>query len=226
MADSAAARTRFGNRGNLSGPGPVAIRIVQGQGYDQSASGWPGITAAHTVPRCESLPESRAATYHQSIHLPYLVFMFFLWPSVIKTYMCEQGVPPRLGGNPMKDDANQQPEANFESDAPPEYNASPAGNPSVWILALSPMVGVFFEVLGLVFIGMPWLIFPDIIGVVLSIYFAYADQKKLKAIGHDTSKLGPPWLVPVYLFRRAKMLEHKLTYFIVWCGLFGVTILM
>jgi hypothetical protein len=126
----------------------------------------------------------------------------------------------------MKSDVIQQPESNSESGAPPEYTASPAGNLSVWIVALSPMVGVFFELLGLVLIGMPWLIFPDIIGLALSIYFAYVDQKKLKVMGHDTSKLGPPWLVPVYLFKRARMLKHKLTYFIVWCGLFGVTILL
>jgi hypothetical protein len=126
----------------------------------------------------------------------------------------------------MKNDVIQQPESNLEYDDPPQYTVTPAGNLSVWILALSPMVGVFFELLGLVLIGMPWLIFPDIIGLALSIYFAYVDQKKLKAVGHDTSKLGPPWLVPVYLFKRARMLKHKLTYFIVWCGLFGVTILL
>lgn len=126
----------------------------------------------------------------------------------------------------MKSDIIQQPGSNLESDAPPEYTASPVGNLSVWIVALSPMVGVFFELLGLVLIGMPWLIFPDIIGLALSIYFAYVDQKKLKAIGHDTSKLGPPWLVPVYLFKRARMLNHKLTYFTVWCVVFGLTIVM
>jgi hypothetical protein len=119
----------------------------------------------------------------------------------------------------MKSEISQQPENNLESDAPPENTAAPAGNRIVWLLALSPIVGIFFEMLGIVLIGMPWLIFPDVIALALCIYLAYVDQRRLKAAGHDTSKMGPPWLVPVYLFKRARMLEHKLTYFIVWCGL-------
>ena len=119
----------------------------------------------------------------------------------------------------MKNDVLQQRTSHLETGAPSGDVVPPAGNLIVWLLALSPIVGIFFELLGIVLIGMPWLIFPDVVALVLCIYLAYADQRKLKAVGHDTSKLGPPWLVPFYLYKRARMLKHKLTYFIVWCAL-------
>lgn len=129
----------------------------------------------------------------------------------------------------MKSDVKQQPESNLESDTSPEYAAAPAapaGNLIIWILAWSPLVGIFLELAGLALIGLPIPIIPDIIALPLSIYLAYVDRKKLKAAGHDTSRLGPPWLVPVYLFKRARMLNHKMTYLLVWCGLCGVLVLL
>lgn len=119
----------------------------------------------------------------------------------------------------MKSDVVQQPESNLEPDAMAEDTTASVDNLIVWLLALSPIVGIFFEMLGIVLIGVPWLIVPDVIALALSIYLGYMDRKKLKAMGHDTSKLGPPWLVPIYLFKRARMFKHKLTYFIVWCAL-------
>ena len=126
----------------------------------------------------------------------------------------------------MKSDVIQQPESNLASDAPPEYTMAPAGNLMIWILALSPIVGIIFELIGFVMIGLPIPILPDIVVLALSISFGYADQKKLNAIGYDTSRMGPPWLVPVYLYKRARTLKHKLSYLIVWCGLCGVLILL
>jgi hypothetical protein len=122
----------------------------------------------------------------------------------------------------MQSDVIQQPESIFESDASPEYTVAPAGNLIIWILALSPMVGVLFELIGIAMIGLPIPFLPDVIAFPLSIFFAYVDQRRLKAIGYDTAQMGPPWLVPIYLFKRARILKHKLTYFIVWCGFCGV----
>ena len=126
----------------------------------------------------------------------------------------------------MKSHVKQQPESNLESDAPLEYTVEPARNLIIWILALSPIVGIFFELIGFVLIGLPVPILPDVVVLALSIYFGYVDQKRLRAIGHDTSKMGPPWLVPIYLFKRAKILKHKLAYLIVWCGLCRVLVLL
>ena len=126
----------------------------------------------------------------------------------------------------MKSDVRQQPESSLEHGAPPEYAVAPASNLIIWILALSPIVGICFELIGFVLLGLPVLILPDIVVIALSIYFGYVDQKKLKVSGHDTSKMGPPWLVPIYLFKRARILKHKLSYLIVWCGLCGVLVIL
>lgn len=117
----------------------------------------------------------------------------------------------------MKKDPKQQYESNFEPDAPPENTMAPVSNLIIWIVALSPVLGVCLELAGLVLIGLPVPILPEIIVLSLSIYFAYADRNRLQAAGHDTSGMGPPWLVPVYLFKRARILKQKFTYLIVWC---------
>ncbi len=44
---------------------------------------------------------------------------------------------------------------------------------------------------------------------------SYIDEKKLKASGYDTKSLGSIWIIPVYLFKRAKMLGQSYGYFIV-----------
>jgi hypothetical protein len=134
--------------------------------------------------------------------------------------------PEAERGKPMKSDGVHQPESNLAPDAPAEDIMVPAGNLIVWLLALSPIVGIFFEMLGIVLIGAPWLIVPDVMALALSIYLGYLDRKKLEVKGYDTSQLGPPWLVPIYLFKRARMLKHKLTYFIVWCALCAGLVLL
>jgi len=52
----------------------------------------------------------------------------------------------------------------------------------------------------------------------LNTVFCAIDEHILKKAGHDTKKLGGwLWLVPVYLFKRAKALKQSLGYFITWC---------
>ncbi len=126
----------------------------------------------------------------------------------------------------MESAVKQQPGSSVEVDAPPEYTVAPASNLIIWILALSPIVGIALELIGFVLMGLPIPVLPDVVVIALSIFFGYVDQKKLKAIGHDTSMLGPPWFVPVYLFKRATRLRHKLAYPITWCGLCVVLVLL
>jgi len=58
--------------------------------------------------------------------------------------------------------------------------------------------------------------------VALNISLCLLDEKKIKAAGYNTSKFGKLWLflVPVYLFRRAKYLKQKPTYAWVWVVVF------
>ena len=61
------------------------------------------------------------------------------------------------------------------------------------------------------------------ITVALNILLSFMDEKRLQKAGHNTASFkGWVWLVPVYLYQRAKHLKQNLAYFIVWvcCFLF------
>jgi hypothetical protein len=79
----------------------------------------------------------------------------------------------------------------------------------IWILAFIPLIGALFEFGTLVFLA-------------INIILCFIDDKILEKSGYDTDSLDA-WLVPVYLYKRAKMLGHNLAYFIVWCVSFGLS---
>lgn len=108
-----------------------------------------------------------------------------------------------------------------DPNAPPPLTGEAVNNTLIWVLAFAPLIGVFFEGFFSAMTGIPRQSFW-FITLLLNIILGYADEKKLKAAGHDTSKMGAAWLVPVYLFKRAKILKHNYAYFIVWCVLFGL----
>ena len=61
----------------------------------------------------------------------------------------------------------------------------------------------------------------------LNIALSFRDARQLRKAGHDTSKFtGWVWLVPVYLFQRAKAMKHNLAYFIIWIACFCLTLLV
>ena len=62
-----------------------------------------------------------------------------------------------------------------------------------------------------------------LVTVILNIALSILDERKLRKAGWDTNKIrGMVWLVPVYLFKRAKLLEQNLAYLIVWLVAFGL----
>jgi hypothetical protein len=64
------------------------------------------------------------------------------------------------------------------------------------------------------------------ITLALNIGLSYFDENRLERAGYDTSKFkGMTWLVPVYLFKRAKALNQSLGYFIVWLVCFVITLM-
>ena len=86
-----------------------------------------------------------------------------------------------------------------------------------WIMALIPLVG---GILGVI-IGFGYTC------LVLNILLGYIDEKSLKNQGVDTSAFGEwTFLVPYYLFKRAKVLNDGMGYFIVWCVLFVITLFL
>lgn len=108
--------------------------------------------------------------------------------------------------------------------APPPLVGEAVSNTWVWVLAFAPVLGAFAEgfvsVLFAISIGYLWWI-----TVLLNIVLATLDERKLQLAGHDTGRMGAAWIIPVYLFKRAKVLRQNNAYFIVWCVLFGLILI-
>lgn len=104
-----------------------------------------------------------------------------------------------------------------------EFPARAVSNGMVWIVAFAPIFGTLLQY---VFAGMAGSDPADLwfITLVINIACCIADDAILKKNGHDTEHLGG-WcfLVPVYLFKRATLLQHSLSYFIVWIICFFVS---
>lgn len=110
--------------------------------------------------------------------------------------------------------------------APPPLTGQHVSNTLVWVLAFAPILGFMLEafVSGIVSGGnehraMRALFDGDFfyITVALNILLSVFDEKRLKKAGNNTDKFkGWVWLVPVYLYQRAKNLRQSLSYFIVW----------
>ena len=114
----------------------------------------------------------------------------------------------------------------FDDTAPPPLSGEHINNTLVWVLAFAPLIGYCLEALiaGAMNIDNPVGAAVELsnskywfIAVGLNIALAYFDEKRLQKAGHNTEKFkGWCWLVPVYLFQRAKFLKQNLAYFIVW----------
>jgi hypothetical protein len=97
-------------------------------------------------------------------------------------------------------------------------------NTIVWILAFAPLIGELLQcfIAGLLY-GDIWERYYEefwIVTIILNILLCHIDENKLKNQGIDTEEFGSTWLVPVYLYRRAKHLGHDQAYFWVWIVLF------
>jgi hypothetical protein len=104
----------------------------------------------------------------------------------------------------------QKPANNTTSDYFMGQIGKPANNAFVWILAWIPLIGTLFE-------------FGTFVVLAINIILCIIDEKQLKKAGYETASLGSAWLIPVYLYKRAKMLGNSFAYFIVWCVCFGLS---
>jgi hypothetical protein len=91
-------------------------------------------------------------------------------------------------------------------------------NVIMWILAVSPLIG---DILGSILQESfkspePRLLFMVIAGP--SFLLSYFDSVKLASAGHNLRALGlgSAWIVPVYMYNRARAFKQSLAYFIVW----------
>lgn len=118
--------------------------------------------------------------------------------------------------------------------SPPPLTGQHVSNTLVWVLAFAPMLGLFLEgfVAMLVYGNEDWAIDAVSDGkffyitIALNILLSVLDEKRLQKAGHNTSAFkGWVWLVPVYLYQRARQLKQSLACFIVWIVCFVLVLL-
>lgn len=122
----------------------------------------------------------------------------------------------------------------LKRNTPPPLDGAHVNNNVVWLLALSPvLISMLRYVVALMATGgnetradqlmeqnAYW-----VLGPVISIALCYWDVSVLKKAGINTKQLGQVWLVPVYLFKRAKALAQTPVYAWVWLALFVLGLL-
>ena len=110
------------------------------------------------------------------------------------------------------------------ANTPPPLTGKAIPNGLVWTLAFAPLLGAF---LGGLFAGMLrmdpnsfwW------VTLALNVVLSLMDERRLKGAGYDTARMGSAWLVPVYLYKRAQVLNQNLAYFITWVVCFAVSLI-
>lgn len=123
--------------------------------------------------------------------------------------------------------------SHLERVSPPPITGKHIGNGVVWTLAFAPLIGYVLESVFAYAVNSSdgaaeaamnnskyWFI-----TLALNIGLSYFDEGKLNRAGYDTAKFKAlAWLVPVYLYKRAKALNQSLGYFIVWLVCFVLTL--
>ena len=117
---------------------------------------------------------------------------------------------------------------------PPALPPSRISNVTVWILAAAPLIGMQLEafVAG-IFSRDDYALDQALsnnkywwVTLLLNIGLGVLDEKRLKNAGVDTSKFGKlVFIVPVYLWQRARALRQTPAYFWTWIGLFALSVL-
>ena len=121
----------------------------------------------------------------------------------------------------------------LHSTTPPALPGSRIPGGVVWTLAFAPFIGYALE---LWTAGLNGMSFDEayeavsggqywFITLLLNITLGYLDERRMRKAGVDTTTFGKlAWLVPFYLWRRAKTLGHKPAYFWVWLLMLGLTV--
>ncbi|MGO3395225.1 MAG: DUF4339 domain-containing protein [Serratia proteamaculans] len=116
---------------------------------------------------------------------------------------------------------------------PPPLPGHTISNTVVWVLALAPLLGFMLEafIAGMVYGNEDSAMEAVFNGqffyitLILNIALSYGDERNLKKAGIDTRGYGKlAWLVPVYLWKRARALSQTPAYVWVWLATFSLVI--
>lgn len=98
-------------------------------------------------------------------------------------------------------------------------------NTMVWCVAFAPIVRFFVDVSLFTAVAGIHITLTGVILNIVTIVFCGFDASNLKKAGHDMGKWTWIWilfLVPVYLYKRARMLKEDCSYLITWFFLYVV----
>lgn len=122
--------------------------------------------------------------------------------------------------------------------APPVLPSARISNVVTWFLAVAPVIGLLLEAMlagalapneymaeyagaRAAKTGQYWYV-----TLLLNIGLSLLDERRLTRAGVDTSRFGKMvFIVPVYLWKRAKSLSQNPAYFWTWIGTFTLTLL-
>jgi len=117
--------------------------------------------------------------------------------------------------------------------APPPLSGNRISNTVVWFLAFAPLIGLFLEtVIADAMYPFERKLNPNahandfwFVTVLLNVGLSFLDERRLRKAGCNTQQFkGWVWLVPVYLYQRAKAAKQNLAYFIVWLVCFAISL--
>lgn len=96
-------------------------------------------------------------------------------------------------------------------------------NEFIWATAFAPFIGFSLEMFFLFVFG--WDLW--FMTILLNILFCWLDCYLLGRSGLDTEKIDKTFfLMPVYIFKRAKLNGDSLAYFVTWCVCFAIVVLI
>ena len=98
------------------------------------------------------------------------------------------------------------------------------GGWSAWAIACVPVIGAIIEAVLTKTLGHRGS-YMFLVTLGLNVFLCSVDASALKAKGYTEAELGNIFLIPAYLFRRARILGEKPAYAILWCVLFGLQLL-
>lgn len=120
-----------------------------------------------------------------------------------------------------------------DGNRPPPLTGNAVNSGAIWFLAFSPFIAMVVENYWLaksyggeqVLDSTKHWLAVGLVILMNSIICAW-DAMRLKAAGHSKTGMWAAFFVPAYLFRRSKMLNHNLAYFIVWWCAFILQLLV
>lgn len=85
----------------------------------------------------------------------------------------------------------------------------------IWVLSIAPILGLLLQALVSNLMAFDFHISFFIV-LILNWGLAFQDMFRLRENGTNVSKLGSPIIIPIYLFKRAKLMKRFPIYSIIW----------